>query len=359
MNKFGRSHLAITIAVILAFTVGSPVRAEDLDSSTTVKSLADVTSRSKVAARSVLSNLGKTEVSGSGSFRLTARNMGVSISLPNRSSDSIRVQSGKGDVFGVALPFAGIDAIAMPLKAGLIAYSNRNSTVTVPIIKDDGSLQLTTVLNALAAPETFEYQFTLPLGSKILPMGEGLAFMNGNRFIGGLSEPWAEDAQGRDVPTHYEVAGNIVTQVVEHRSGRFQYPIVADPWLGFNLFSSVYIAPWVYKSLPVVNLNLSPWGWAVYSGLAQGSLLPPSVAAGQAILNTAGWDEAWSKGGAIRSALDKPSQRQQFACHALGAIAAGEWNIEKARPNRLNGNWGAGVAFHHCNWIYAEGSESD
>ena len=75
--------------------------------------------------------------------------------------------------------------------------------------------------------------------------------------------------------------------------------------------------------------------------------------AGQAILNTAGWDEAWGNVGTVRSALDKPSQRQQFSCHALGAIFAGTWNLEKFRPNRTNGDWGFGVAVHHCNWTTA------
>jgi hypothetical protein len=354
MNKFGKYPLAIAIALILAFTIGSPVKAEELDSSATVKTLADLTSKSKGVATSVLSNLGKTELVSGGSFNVTARNMGVSISLPNRSSDLIRFESGKGDTIGVGLPFGAIDSTATTLKAGLIAYGNRNSTVTVPIIKDDGSLQLTTMLNAVAAPEKFEYKFTLPQGSKILPMGQGLAFMNGNRFIGGLAEPWAKDAEGRDVPTRYEVSGNIVNQIIEHRASKFAYPIVADPWLGLNIFSSVTIGDKPQGGLPVVNLNLSTWGWSVYFGLSQGGGVL-GFAAGQAILVTAGWDEAWGKGGAIQQALNKPSQREQFECHALGALTASDWNLEKFRLNRLNGNWRTGVLVHHCNWKTADG----
>jgi hypothetical protein len=354
MNKFGKKYLAVVITVILASTVGSPVRAEELDSSTTLKTLADLTSTSKMADTSVLSNIGKTEVSRSGSFTLTARNMGVAISLPKRSSDSLLVESDEGDFLGITLPFSGSNSTAVLLTDGLVAYSNRNATVTVPIVKGDGSLQLTTVLNTVAAPETFEYQFTLPPGSKIVAMGKGLALVNGKRFIGGLAAPWAKDANGRDVPTHYEVAGTTVTQVVEHRANDFAYPIVADPWLGLNIFSSIAIGDEPQGGLPVVNLNLSTWGWSVYLGLSQGGGVL-GFAAGQAILSTAGWDEAWGKGGAIQQALNKPSQRQQSDCHALGALTASDWNLEKFRLNRLNGNWRSGVLVHHCNWKTADG----
>src|SRR5690606_35224627 len=45
--------------------------------------------------------------------------------------------------------------------------------------------------------------------------------------------PWAIDAEGRQVPTRYEVDDEGVTQVVDHRAGDFAYPIVADPKVKF------------------------------------------------------------------------------------------------------------------------------
>jgi hypothetical protein len=359
MNKTKKSFIAVAAVMVLAIGVSAPVSAAESTTAGIMDALANVTSGSKAGSTSLMTNVGDFKETREGSMAFSSKYESSEVRLPKSTADSIEFLTSKGARFGIRLPFSASAAVPAQIASGIIAYENKNATVTVPIAKTDGSLQLTTVIENPEAPSNYEYQFTLPKGSKIVELGEGVALMDGLKFLGAIAAPWAKDAKGRDVPTHYEVAGTTVTQVVEHLSERFEYPIVADPWLGFNLFSAVYIAPWVYKSQPVVNLNLSPWGWAVYSGIAQGSLLPPSVAAGQAILNTAGWDEAWSKGGTVRTALDKPSQRQQFACHALGAIAAGEWNIEKARPNRSNGNWGAGVAFHHCNWIYAEGSESD
>ena len=44
-----------------------------------------------------------------------------------------------------------------------------------------------------------------------------------------LAAPWALDAGGRRVPTRFELRGGAITQVVDHRAGDFDYPIVADP----------------------------------------------------------------------------------------------------------------------------------
>jgi hypothetical protein len=48
-------------------------------------------------------------------------------------------------------------------------------------------------------------------------------------MIATTKAPWATDAAGRSVPTHYELDGDVLVQVVEHQSGEFSYPIIADP----------------------------------------------------------------------------------------------------------------------------------
>lgn len=354
MKVMGTKKWGIATAVILLLSMGGAVRADESEPSGTMGALADLAGRSKHAATAVFNNLGISETALGGSSALTATNNGVEIAVPKQSSNAIQVVTSKGDKIGVGLPFADVDSQAESQGNGIVTFDNKNASVTVPLIKDDGSLQLITVLHGYDAPESFDYKFTLPLGSRILPMGHGLAFFQGNRFIGGLAAPWAKDGNGADVPTRFSVNGNTVRQLVSHRSGKFAYPIVADPWLGLNIFSSVAIGDKPDGGLPVVNLNLSPWGWSVYLGLSQsGGVL--GFAAGQAILTTAGWDEAWGKGGAIQQALNKPSQRQQFDCHALGALTASDWNLEKFRLNRLNGNWRSGVLVHHCNWKTADG----
>lgn len=59
-------------------------------------------------------------------------------------------------------------------------------------------------------------------GSVTLIDDEGVA-------VGSVAAPWAFDAAGKEVPTHYRVDGSALIQVVEHRGGDFAYGIVADP----------------------------------------------------------------------------------------------------------------------------------
>ncbi|WP_156784095.1 hypothetical protein [Corynebacterium timonense] len=44
-----------------------------------------------------------------------------------------------------------------------------------------------------------------------------------------IDAPWARDAAGKVLPTHYEVAGDTFTQVVEVNQPDVAYPIEADP----------------------------------------------------------------------------------------------------------------------------------
>ena len=67
------------------------------------------------------------------------------------------------------------------------------------------------------------------------PDGAVLAFGPDGQVVARLAPPWARDADGRSVPTHFELDGLTVVQIVEHRGGGFAYGIVADPW--WNPFS--------------------------------------------------------------------------------------------------------------------------
>lgn len=244
----------------------------------------------------------------------------------------------------IALPFSGTASSAKKVGNGTVAYDNENGSVTAPIVLADGSIQINTVIASPDAPRNYDYALKLPTGVRVETIGSGLWFKDGDKSIGGVVPAWASDATGLSVPTWYEFENGVLTQVIDH-SREYTYPIVGDPWIGINLFGSLTVDYYTWQ--PRVDLNLSPWGWAVYT-------VAPGGLAGQTILNTAGWDEAWSRSWTIRNALNMTSMRQQFEWHALGAIAAGTWNLEKSRPT-LYTWWGVLVYQHHCNWDYPDG----
>ena len=76
------------------------------------------------------------------------------------------------------------------------------------------------------------YEFTIAGVERLQKQLDGsvLAFDNDGQIAAKIRTPWAKDANGKDVPTYYEIHGTTLTQMVKHRSGKFVYGIVADPW---------------------------------------------------------------------------------------------------------------------------------
>lgn len=260
-----------------------------------------------------------------------------------------------GEAIGLELQGSGgLEPASIDPASGIATYEAPEGDFTyVPVLRQDGTLQAHTVIDSADAPTRNEYTVEIPDGGRMEAVGTSvLIFNDGDEMVGGIAPAWAKDALGNNVPTHYEIDGAVLTQVVEHRGGS-AYPVTADPWLGVNLFGHVY-TDWTNGDMRV-NARVSPWGLAVWAGGGGGG-----VAGGQAILNSAGWTEVRSRGADVRHALDKASQRQQFECHALASGFTGskedrwpQWNLEKWRPNRTV-HWSYGVAVHRCNWKSAD-----
>ncbi len=167
----------------------------------------------------------------------------------------------------------------------------------------------------------------IPEGGHLEMVGTSVLILNSQGdMVGGIAPAWPKDAVGNDLPTHYEIDGATLTQVVEHDSS-FTYPVTADPWAGINLFGHVHKG--TYRTHPMVVASLSAWRWSVYSEATAGGL-----GKSQQILNTYGLAEVLSRGQDIRDAFyGKSSMYAQCQCHALGAFVAGEWRPERIRPN--------------------------
>lgn len=125
-------------------------------------------------------------------------------------------------------------------------------------------------IDSADAPERFDF----PIGGDVAalrPTGDGgVEALNAEgELIATAPAPWATDANGVAVQTHYEINGTTLTQVVEHRGGNFAYGIVADPW--WNPFSwnwgkiGSYMAKGA-KMTAKVALCASAIGLAVYPG---------------------------------------------------------------------------------------------
>lgn len=283
---------------------------------------------------------------------VTTRNEGTLGVLDATNGGAVTLTSDKnpGDSITIQLEDSEhLDGSVTDSSTSITTYEHPDGFIYVPVLRTDGTVQAHTVIEGSSAPTRFDYEVGVPDGGRLESAGDSILILDrdGN-MVGGFAPAWAKDADGRSVDTHYEVNGLTLTQVVEHDE-TVTYPVVADPWAGINLFGHVY-TDW-YKNAMRVNASLSPWGWTVYSGAA--TRWNPGQ--GQIILNTYGLTEVLSRGQDVRDAFaSKQSMYQQFSCHVLGALVAGQWNLEAFRPT-LTVSWLNNVANHHCNWNYSDG----
>ncbi|MBC2681480.1 hypothetical protein GSS87_03565 [Corynebacterium sp. 4HC-13] len=113
-----------------------------------------------------------------------------------------------------------------PYAPGVIANTNGNSVVAQQI--DADNLRLSQVIPSAENDSSFTINFKN--AGEITDLGNS-GFVVKDRQgepVAQALNPWARDAAGNRIPTHYEIHGNAVTQVVE-TSAATEYPVTIDP----------------------------------------------------------------------------------------------------------------------------------
>jgi hypothetical protein len=267
----------------------------------------------------------------------------LTVSVP-RDAAGQAVLSMPGREMRVSLPFAETAADAVTLMDGVSAYDNGNSSTTAPIVRDDGSLQIITVIENAEAPTKYDYDFSIPDGGSMTVRDDGVVIITdaNDEFAGVVAPAWANDSDGEPVPTRYEVSGSRLTQIVEHGSGA-AYPVTADPWAGITLFQSFK------RDSYNGDYRYSAWVTPLGSVVLGGGGGVGGYLAGQAVYRGAGWNEWKAKWPAV---TNKATIQQQYNCHVAasnyGLPFTRDYNLERYRANRSD--WVSGVARHHCNW---------
>ncbi|MCZ2822663.1 hypothetical protein O2V63_20185 [Modestobacter sp. VKM Ac-2977] len=149
-----------------------------------------------------------------------------------------------GSTLSIGLPFRGEAGTAV--THGTVVYpAHGSANVVVPTLM--GAQMLTVVADA-AAPTHYAYEIELAAGQRLALVDEGAAVLNADGTTGHLiTAPWAKDANGQTVATHFEIERNTLTQVVSHTSaGAVAYPVVADP---------IFLPLFVVRCLTGIGLN--------------------------------------------------------------------------------------------------------
>lgn len=223
----------------------------------------------------------------------------------------------------VGIPDVEGGANATATDSGALVYDNDDSAAAVTVQALEGGVRLSTVLKDASAPSEYAYPVVVPPGGAIRvdeTSGAVLVTDGEGSLVGGFAPAWAKDADGTAVPTHYEVRGDTVVQVVDLGAGDFKFPVVADPFLGADLIDH---ATWVHYS-DGWTLQVYPTGWARFNG---GSHLVGSYA----------WDELYTKYKNRGLNTNLAGMRDQLICHeefvALRSPNKPSWNLDEWRPN--------------------------
>ncbi|MEN2737891.1 hypothetical protein ABCS02_08880 [Microbacterium sp. X-17] len=173
---------------------------------------------------------------------------GTTVSVPIDPAEGISLTQPNGSILRVELPNAQRADDAARLPGGGVAYTADGDSANTVIPTSRGVQMLTTVAGG-GAPTRYGYEVSLGEGQRLELLDEGGALVvnTDGSAAAAVSAPWAKDANGRDVPTHYELAGNALVQVIDHASvSDVAYPVVADP---------IWLAPWVVRCLIGIGLN--------------------------------------------------------------------------------------------------------
>jgi hypothetical protein len=230
------------------------------------------------------------------------------ITIPGDASAGVALDQG-GDVVTVGLPNASEAARGIADADGLVHFDNTDGSTTVPLVREDGVVQITTLIETASAPTVYEYPITVADGGQLVDAGGGFfAVLDEAGQPAAMIDPaWAKDANGRDVPTRYEQQGNTLVQVVEHSSD-FAYPVVADPAVRGNL---------------ITNVKLS---WSSY-----GTTVGVTPRSGWAITPFSNW---WAEYKLWVSAQYEGNKfYNQLRCHVDIAPFKSPWNLDAWRPD--------------------------
>ena len=215
---------AVGLSVVLSIASIAPAYAVD---NVDDVSAADVESALAGVTPALLEEA--VDASATSTVAAVVNDSGTGVSIPRDPSEGVDLTVGTASI-SIGLPELDGASSAVTLESGAITYPADNGVANTVVPLIDGVQMLTTIASA-DAPTSFSYPVQLPQGGSVALTGDGSAVIAdaaGNPLVT-TTAPWAVDANGAPVPTHYEIDGTSLVQVVDHTSKDFAYPIVADP----------------------------------------------------------------------------------------------------------------------------------
>jgi hypothetical protein len=119
---------------------------------------------------------------------------------------------------------------------GSTIYRGVSEATDVLAESSGADIRMSIVLTAPSAPEAYEIPIPNQSVATVQPDGSVQVAVPGpaggdsaSFLIMTIDRPWAYDANGSPVPTHFEVRAGVLFQVIDHVGANAAYPVVADP----------------------------------------------------------------------------------------------------------------------------------
>ena len=249
--KFRTLAIITVMAMFVTALIPSPSHAVDTHPPTPAETASVQLAGEAVSAlKGHASSLVKTPAAGESSARwastLTSENAGK-LEIPRNPEEAIRFTDLDETTLEIT-PVASSSHEGAVTAEGVITYPTSAPSIRSAIPTHSGLQQLTTLIDS-SAPERYAYEIHLPSGASLEPSDDGgvQALRSDGSLLTAAAAPWARDANGLNIPTRFEIDGNKLVQIVDHRDAKnISYPVVADPF---------WLAPAVVRCLIGIGIN--------------------------------------------------------------------------------------------------------
>ncbi|MFM6966023.1 MAG: hypothetical protein ACKOWI_01390 [Rhodoluna sp.] len=162
---------------------------------------------------------------------------------------------------------------------GLTLMSGQDPAVFALVQSGDNGFRILTVLTSRPQSNKFSYDFDVPKGTEILETPSNYLLAFGDKVLGSIQKPWAVDANGRRLATHFDWDGRTLTQVLDENLSNVSYPALMDPAWGYTKQYALVDSPEVnFAKLQLCFNCYFPVPGAPYAYPRIGQLLPLTVA---------------------------------------------------------------------------------
>lgn len=215
----------------------------------------------------------------------------TTVAVPASAATSHEGNLTTSEIVAHALRYAPAIAMSAPLM-DTAKVTTRIKNATATLISGIGTASLTASapahslvqaepggvreLTVIRQGSTARFALTLPAGATLHRTSSGgfLVLNRASQAVGFIAAPWAVDAQGKRLPTHYTAEGSIIVQSIDTRGAA--YPIVADPYFHWYAVGVVITLTWADQmavadgglTILAPMLLASGFGWPVVWAVA-------------------------------------------------------------------------------------------